>query len=103
MKTCIIDQLQAKPKSDRKWLWRSFAFGAGITFAVFVIQFERGRQDEYATMKARDAASTKRAESAEAQLALTMKHGDCGTLLFNIDPDLGPSQLRLLQVTPRRK
>ena len=105
MKTCSIGQPAKTKKSEFPWRrsWQLFFFGMGVTTAIWFIQFERGRTAEYESMKARDAASFTRAKVAEDQLALTLKSGDCGILLWNIDPDLGPSQLRLLQVAKRKE
>ena len=100
MKTCIVGQPTETEKQPFPWRrsWQIFFFGMGVTTAIWFIQFERGRTAEYEAMKARDAASTKRAIEADARV----KGGDCGILLWTIDPDLGPSQIRLQQTIKRK-
>lgn len=108
MKTCRLNQdvpdIPIPRKRPFPWrsCWKIFFFGAGVTTAILFTQMERGRTAEYAAMEKERDAAKKSAADSKAQLELTLKNGDCGILLFNIDPDIGPSQLRLMQTPARR-
>ena len=107
MPTCVVvgQQEPSKPKRRFPWhaCWKIFFFGAGVATASWFIHAERCRTAKYAAMEKERDAALKSAADSKTQLELTLDGGDCGTLLWSLDPDLGPSQLRLIQTPAMMK